>query len=366
MWPVCVLPVLLLLAATAPVLAQPADLGPRLPAPTPQLAPVQGLRGSLSAESSLHFVDTFRCRQSVSSGLPDCRWRVRRYSRDGLLEPTTEVDMLAAFRPDIPVCVFVHGSFISQAEVRDFVTMANWLCRGGAGRPLNVVMFRWPSRAGATLLAPHYAVAELGHRAEYNGFALARLLRTLPAQVPVSLVGHSHGARTVVAALHLLGGGSVRGHSLDQSGCEGKACHAVLLAAAIDQPWLSHGQKYSQAHRATRGILNVFNRNDPVLGIYALRKPFGFPALGTTGFGVDSWGRAAASAAPFRDLDVTSLIGANHLQKHFSSRPELARWIAPYVYCRGGCDVGNAWGFGIGSTHATTSATGRSANISDR
>jgi hypothetical protein len=166
-------------------------------------------------------------------------------------------------------------------------------------------------------------VADLGHRAEFNGFALAQLVSLLPSDTPVSLVGHSHGARTVAAALHLLAGGHIRNRHLARVGRTRTVDSAVLMAAAIDSQWLQPWNQYGLAPCSTRRLVNLVNRNDSVLAIYPLRKPLGLPAAGTVGVPESPWPHVC-------NCDVTSLIGRGHFQRHYLQHPEIAALIADF------------------------------------
>ena len=77
-------------------------------------------------------------------------------------------------------------------------------------------------------------------------------------EAPLSLWGHSFGARAVTGALHLLGGGQLCGHVLDERvHAERAPAQVVLLAAALDNDWMMpghfHGQALSQTSQLAAG-----------------------------------------------------------------------------------------------------------------
>ena len=115
----------------------------------------------------------------------------------------------ASLTPGVPVCIVVHGSFTNWKSLcDDCVPVLRWIRSGAPQRPLHVLFYTWPSEGGITY-EPHIDVGILGARASFNGVYLAELVARIPPGHPVCLVGHSHGARLVAAALHVLGGGEV-------------------------------------------------------------------------------------------------------------------------------------------------------------
>ena len=181
-------------------------------------------------------------------------------------------------------------------------------------------------------LIPQIDIAVLGRQSGLNGIYLARLIESLPSGTPLSLIGHSHGARTVSAALHLLGGGDVQGHQWVASPRLGRRIHVVLVAAAIDHQWLDPDGKYGRALSSAESILNLRNRRDAALGIYPLRRPFSHRALARCGWTHVDRRRLGEFGDRLRELDVTKLIGRGHFWIHYHAHPEIARAIAPNLF----------------------------------
>jgi hypothetical protein len=251
---------------------------------------------------------------------------------DGHLQPTDVPTLLSQIVPGVPVCIFIHGTFVdTEWHQQEAAETFNWIRQAAPHRPLHVIFYTWPSDAGKDWINP-LLVNQLGRWAENSAFYLARMIAQLPPECPVCLVGHSQGARAVVAALHLSGGGAIGGYVLPDEGGVSRRYRAVLAAAAVDRHWLNPGQRYERALCRAEGILNLYNPADIALHIYPLRAPFSRQALGDTGF--TRWDRArlGGSSCKAIDFDVSPHIGLGHSWPYYHSTPRIADAIAPYAY----------------------------------
>ncbi|GAB4141921.1 MAG: hypothetical protein Tsb009_11920 [Planctomycetaceae bacterium] len=213
-------------------------------------------------------------------------------------------------------------------ETRD---MARWLRSARPGSPLNIVYFTWPSDGPFTGIF-QYDILSLGRQSAFNGLYLARLISTLPKNSPISLIGHSHGARMVSSALHLLGGGAMQRYRLCKPGDCSRRIRAVFLAAAIDHDWLNPDERYHRALCPTEALLNIRNRSDLALFFYPLRRPFSRTSLARTGFTKRDQKRLGANFAKITELDVTKQIGRHHFWQFYFMEPKISQAIAPYVF----------------------------------
>lgn len=230
----------------------------------------------------------------------------------------------------------IHGSYFPAENVaEDCGDAVCWLRQGSPH--VQYVCFTWPSEGIFTLqpgiavssLVPSADVAILGRRAELNGIRLAHFIQSLPAECPVSIVAHSHGARISATTLHLLGGGAVGGIGMRK--LDNRRIRAVMVAAAVDHDWLNPTERYGRALCATECLLNLRSEYDWALSFYPLRRPFSRTALGRTGFtraDINSQGERAQKLA---ELDVSDLIGAGHIFPHYYRHPQLSMSLAPYV-----------------------------------
>lgn len=274
-------------------------------------------------------VSTRRCRSRRG---PCCRFDQFLYE-NGRCIPQRDPNAIHGWlTPGAPVCVVVHGSFTGfRPLLRESCELCRWLHAPAPHRPLNIVVFTWPSDDYPTGLFP-IDITVLGRRSGFHGLYLARFLSTLPAGSRVCLIGHSHGARTVSAALHLHAGGTVQGERVSHPQPCVRRYRAVFLAAAIDHHWLDPHERYGRALCSAEALLNLRNRGDFPLTFYPLRKPFGRGALARTGFTNRDRRKLGNLNAKVRELDVTAIIGEHHMWLHYFRQPAIAMAIAPYVH----------------------------------
>ena len=271
-----------------------------------------------------------------------CRLNYMRMGPNQFARQSNIQEFHQSLQPGVPVCIIAHGSFMNQREL-PFETeqMFRWLRSAAPEHPMHVVFFTWPSES-PFIMVPQLNVAILGRRAAYNGSYVARLISQIPKNRPISLIGHSHGARTIAAAMHLLGGGDVQG--LRNCGVSGHRIRVLLLAAAIDNHWLNPGERYGMALCRAESMLIARNRKDLVLGIYPLRRLFSHESLAHAGLARKNLAMMGGHAAKLSELDVTSLIGHGHYWHHYYRLPEIARAVAPFLYYR---DANNDFNSGI-------------------
>lgn len=245
----------------------------------------------------------------------------------------TAAEFYSTVDPAIPVCFVVHGVY---TEFRNYVAISRninrWIRTGGGNRPLRIVFFSWPSNG----VLPIPSAADfnlLGLRSSYQGVMLADVINRLPAGQPVSLMGHSLGARIAASALNLQGGGSIEsGYRLDPATIAQHRYRAVLIAAAIDRDWLQPNGRFPGMMTVTERVLNLHNTSDAALAFYPLRKGFGTPALG---FGqLTPRDRLALGDASQRiaELDASPFVGLAHDWGDYVPHPSLAAAFAPYLY----------------------------------
>ena len=264
-----------------------------------------------------------------------------RYDQDGTPSWGDEKQFHASLSKGAPVCVSVHGSFVDWGDVAtDGLRTAKWLRDASPGRPLNVVMFSWKSTGPFTFSTapllfsalPQIDAELLGRRSAFIGLYLGRLVADLPVGHPVTLIGHSHGCRTVSSALHVLGGGQVQGYVLADRPKHNRRIRAIFAAAAMDHHWLNPDQRYGRAIDVAETVVNLRNHRDTVLKIYPLRHPLSNKALANVGFTAEDRVVMGPRAKRVQELDVSGVVGSNHGWPAYYARPEIARSVAEHVY----------------------------------
>lgn len=263
----------------------------------------------------------------------DCLQFFTRREGDPTLTPRSKAEFLASLRPEVPVSIFVHGSYVSTDSVRaESEGTYRWLKNAQPSAPGMMVFYTWPSDVGLSWVMP-VDLNVLGVRSENYSIHLGRLISRFPAEQPVMLVGHSHGGRLSAATMHLLAGGEVTGDRLGQQDLAlQRRMRLVLAAAAVDRHWLNPGERFGMALLLPERVLNLHNSNDYAMNIYPLHKPFGNQALG--GRGPSEWDALQLGAwrGKIVDFNVAPLVGFGHTWPNYIHQPLLAQTVAPYVF----------------------------------
>jgi hypothetical protein len=153
-------------------------------------------------------------------------------------------------------------------------------------------------------------------------------------------MGHSHGAKAALAALHLLGGGSLRSYHYEPVVAlpwlpPRKRYRAILVAAASDHNWLDPGERFGLALPMCEGMLNLHNSRDLPLSVYPLgRGSDGHGALGRGGLGRRDLRRLGPLACRVEEHNLRPYLGRLHVFVEAMTHPEVAGWVAPYTFAR--------------------------------
>jgi len=108
---------------------------------------------------------------------------------------------------------------------------------------------------------------------------------------------------------------------------------AVILEAASDRHWLDPDQKLDRALHACEGLLNIYNRRDEALIHYPLLFRSGHHrAIGRVGLAQRDLARLGPLASRYEEHDVHDLLGSEHTLLDAVAYPQIARWIAPYLF----------------------------------
>ncbi|MFN7803970.1 MAG: hypothetical protein ACK5TO_08150 [Planctomycetaceae bacterium] len=320
--------------SSAAPLVQPMSAA--LPDAPPQPGPGGASRGVRSRVAEVPGGDWIISSREVkgSPATHDCAGQMEYLYRgsEGLVQYSAQ-EFLSSLRPDRPVCVVIHGSYNYWRDVlAESDRNRVWIQQAAAGGEVQIVHFSWPSDGVAHVLFP-VELRVMGRRAAVHGGYLAQLISLFPADQPVTLVGHSHGARCVAATLHALGGGVLDdGSHLGGEVRSPQRVRGVLLAAAIDHNWLNPGERYDRAVTVVEGILVLTNPRDGWLQVYPLHTPLkGTQALGLEGLtrrdvrSLGGWGDRVQT------FDCSDWVGRSHDFATINSQPGLASVLQPYV-----------------------------------
>lgn len=316
--------------------SQPAPLRPVPEAP---VRPLQAAGHSVTVrgpcDPNYWIVSSRCCRQQLECN-QNCNFAVYRFDGPGPGRTASLDELYASLQPGIPVCFMVHGSFVIWDSVlRDSAATYCWLRNAAPERPVQMIFFTWPSDDAATMVPNAVDIANarrLGRLAALNSLYLAELITRVPDANPISLIGHSHGARMVSATLHLLGGGLVEGRYFVGGQYRRQRIRAVLAAAAMDHSWFNPGERYDLAVCRAESMINLRNRHDVPLVFHPTHQLFARPALGRTGITWMDHQSLGVEGCRIYDYDVTSLIGCGHVWHHYYHQPSIAYAIRHHVY----------------------------------
>jgi pimeloyl-ACP methyl ester carboxylesterase len=248
------------------------------------------------------------------------------YDREQSWTPAGLDALRATDSADAVTVVFVHGYRIDHCEA----FTKGWsayraLTRCAGERAVRFVIWSWPS---AKTCGPIEDARMKAARTNADGYYLAWFVDQLGPQVPVSLWGHSYGARISTGALHLLGGGTLAGRQLSAvNQPEQRVLQAALLAAALDDDWLLSGRRNGQALPIVDGMLLVNNSCDRLLARYhwLYGRRCCQEALGYVGL---AQGRLSAEQSQkVSQIDACCYVGSEHLFANYLASSLLMRRI---------------------------------------
>lgn len=287
----------------------------------------------LEASIDYWIVSTRDCPQSFGElCTPDC-FAYYHWLGDGTCVESSFADFLAAVSPSGPLCFLVHGNLVDfeEAVSQGWQAVQALCAHRPPEMPVTFVSFTWPSEE-VVPLALTIDIEIKACRSDTTAYYLASLVNLLPASQKVSLVGFSHGARTVAGTLELLGGSTLCGRCLPCGPAPSRPMRASLIAGAMDHHWLRPGERNGRALCQVEAMQVFHNCTDWALKYYPLRCPFSRHALGFTGLTETDWECLDGQAAKVEQVDAAPLVGTMHHWSYYIDSPGFAVLLAPYVF----------------------------------
>lgn len=226
--------------------------------------------------------------------------------------------------PSLTTCVLVFGNGYTAADTRSLGHMV--YKRLAAGLPLasgvRFVIWSWPSDHADA--GPIKDLRIKASRTTKVAWRLAHWMDEVPTDRRWSLLGTSFGARIVLEALELRGGGQLGHLRLDNSSnVPREKVNVVLVSAALDNDWLLPGHRLDGAVTQIERLLLVNNSNDSVLKryhwLYGSRNKSA--ALGSTGLPMP-WALGALGEDLIQ-IDAAPIIGRRHGCAPYFESPRL-------------------------------------------
>jgi hypothetical protein len=244
----------------------------------------------------------------------------------------TSADFFATDDPAIATQIWIHGNQIDGNDAFEvgWTVYSSLARRATSEQPLRFVIWSWPSeRSGGVLEDVRIKAA----RTIPASFHLARFIDAIGAEVKVSVMAYSFGARIALGALHLMGGGTINGQPLtNPSGHARPPLDVVLIAAAVDNDCLLPGHSRGQALNVVNRMFLVRNSCDKVLRFYRFlyHRRSCATALGYVGMG--GLGMLGANAGKVAQLDACCLVGPEHYWRNYFASPAVVGRLLPYVF----------------------------------
>lgn len=244
----------------------------------------------------------------------------------GKFRRRTRAQFVEAVEPSMPTTFYVHGNALDHDyALRNARRVMHDLGRGS----FRLVLWSWPAEheLGQGIAGN---VREKASRSESQGYYLAWLISQLEPQSPLTLTGHSLGARTVTASLQGLASGEVAGQSLSIYPNQRRPIQAVLVAAAMDRTLLAPEARYGLAISQVDQMLITVNPGDRSLRRLGWITHTSGRALGAKGM------PPASRQSPWGDrvtqVDVSNAIGGAHRWRTFTETPQTAALLRNWFF----------------------------------
>ncbi len=250
--------------------------------------------------------------QRLSFKRYDCR--CGRFVRESL-------ESFLASEASMPSLFYLHGNTLKhKGAMKSFwkVYQKMRCCPG----PKRLVCWSWPAqRVHKGFPLRKMVLANLRTKltyAEYQGYYLAKLVQKMSLSQRVMLSGHSYGAISAATAAHWLGGGCLRGLTLEGGApVERTNLRLGLISSALDNDALLPGHRYGQAFVAAEKVYITRNLRDKTLKKWPKISYRGCLALGVTGINARCLGQYRHKLC---QQTMTSDVGRSHyIKPHLKS-----------------------------------------------
>ncbi len=249
-------------------------------------------------------------------------FRAREIGLDGV--PTVNRLPLEADDSFTHTWIFVHGNQISAREAtrRGVLAYRKLRRQSTTSGSLRFVIWSWPSMRNTGRLRDGRQKMK---RTDGEAFLLGSYLAKVSGD-PISLVGHSFGARIITGAVHLAAGGSVSGSRLKELPDSSTRYRVALLAAAVERNALCPGGRYKHALDRTHSLLLVNNSRDQALSFFwAIDPGRKRQALGTVGL------TCIPQAAQIEQCNWTCVLGREHSFLKYMNSPAIVSRISLHM-----------------------------------
>lgn len=199
------------------------------------------------------------------------------------------LESFLAQEASMPTMIFSHGNTLKHkgAMKQCWEVYKKMRCCPGKKR---LVYWSWPAQRVYKMKGLRFKEMVLKNLrikyvyADYQGYYVAKLVQQMSLSQRVMIAGHSYGGIITASALHLLGGGQMRGLTLEGGAPVERAnLRGGIVSGAFDNDMLIPGHNYGQAFVSAEKIYITRNIKDSTLKNWHKVSWRCMPALGKTG-----------------------------------------------------------------------------------
>ncbi len=220
----------------------------------------------------------------------------KRYDRKCCRWISESRESFLAQEATMPTLFYSHGNSLNHKNAMKscWQVYSKMRCCPGSKR---LVFWSWPAeRVFKTKRLRVQEMIEKNLRikyvyAEYQAYYMAKLVDQMSLSQRVMMSGHSYGAITAAAAAHFLGGGCLRGLTLEGAEpVERPNLRCGVISGAFDHDMLIPGHRYGQAFVAGEKIYVTRNIHDRTLKKWPKTSWKGRRAIGVLGVNANCLG----------------------------------------------------------------------------
>ncbi|MDO4550089.1 MAG: hypothetical protein Q4C96_02415 [Planctomycetia bacterium] len=266
-------------------------------------------------------IETLDSSPSVPTPEEKNKWRVHRWTQNGWKISSLE-EFFQDFPLKKPIYIYVHGNRTSTQDAsEDGIHLLNILpCE----IPPRFVIWNWNTDRETPRIRMEYRGKAFW--ADVQGVYLAYFLKDLPLSQKVTLLGYSFGARSVLTALHLCGGGDYYNYRIYKPGVNipDHLFYAILIATPAASYELMEKNRFSKVTWGAQKIIFTVNPSDPALRFYPKIDENKEKAFGVTGIPQNIF----SSGAPATFLPILLNL-KSHKFRDYLKEPAVQKILCP-------------------------------------
>lgn len=233
------------------------------------------------------------------------------------------LESFLAQEASMPTLIFAHGNTLKDkgAMKQCWLLYGKMRCCPGKKR---LVFWSWPAQIAIKrpILRPRKLImANLRIKyvySEYQAYYMAKVVQRMSMTQRVTVGGHSYGAIIASACAHFIGGGTLRGLTLEGAvAAERPNFRVANISGAFDNDAMIPGCRFGQSFVAAEKVLNTRNANDSTLDNWPKVSLRGRKAIGVTGINANLLGQYNSKLC---QITMSCDVGRSHyIEPHMNS-----------------------------------------------